>query len=205
MYIPTLYAEHEKETVLAFMRQYSFATLVTVNNELPSANHLPFAITEQGDEIILSSHFSKSNPQWKEISNGPVLVIFSEPHAYISPQHYNSKQSVPTWNYMAVHAYGTAKIIESSSEATTALEEMIQAFEPAYKKQWDEIPAEWKKMQMNGIVLFRITVTSSQAKKKLSQNKKEDERKRIAQALAGSWRETDKAIATLMAKEVDGE
>src|SRR5690348_15841494 len=138
MYVPKIYAETEKDAIVAFMRQYSFATIVTVNNGFQSANHLPFVVKELGDELVLTSHFSKSNTQWQEITHGQVLVIFNEPHAYISPALYNSKLSVPTWNYMAVHAYGTAQIVNDENQVTAALEEMIQAFEPNYKKQWDE-------------------------------------------------------------------
>jgi transcriptional regulator len=203
MYVPKIYAETEKEAIVAFMRQYSFATIVTVNNGFQSANHLPFVITEHGDELMLTSHFAKSNTQWQAVTNGQVLVIFNEPHAYISPGLYNSKLSVPTWNYMAVHAYGMARIIVDENEVTAALEEMIQAFEPNYKKQWDEIPGTWKSHQTSGIVVFKIKVTSLQAKKKLSQNKREDERIRIAASLSGSWRETDKAIADLMTKALN--
>ncbi|WP_257088050.1 FMN-binding negative transcriptional regulator [Sphingobacterium sp. E70] len=54
------------------------------------------------------------------------MVIFSEPHAYISPMHYDKEESVPTWDYIAVHAYGTARIINNEDEKTEVLEQMIK-------------------------------------------------------------------------------
>jgi transcriptional regulator len=95
------------------MQQFSFATIVTVKDGVPSATHLPFVVSQRDDQIILTSHFAKVNPQAAEILNCKPLVIFTEPHAYISPRHYESEQSVPTWNYIAVHAYGTATLIDS--------------------------------------------------------------------------------------------
>lgn len=89
MYIPKLYAMTDETEVLSFMQRYSFATIVTVKDSLQTATHLPFTISKRNDTIILTSHFAKANPQWQEITSNKVLVIFDEPHAYISPKHYD--------------------------------------------------------------------------------------------------------------------
>ena len=110
MYSPNHYKTEDRAFLLEFMRRYNFATLVTAKNEMPFATHLPFIIEETGENLILSSHLARANPQWKDFDGAEVLVVFAEPHAYISPMWYAEKLSVPTWNYVAVHAYGKVKM-----------------------------------------------------------------------------------------------
>nr|WP_262902615.1 FMN-binding negative transcriptional regulator [Pontibacter aydingkolensis] len=95
-----------------FMREFSFATLVTIQDNKPFATHLPFVVENRNEQLILQTHVAKQNPQWKDLKAGQeALVIFQEPHAYISPALYEKQLNVPTWNYCAVHAYGKPTII----------------------------------------------------------------------------------------------
>jgi len=111
MFIPNNFKiEHESEKI-AFIKRYSFATIITSNNNIPIATQLPFVLEDQSGKLILSSHFAYANEQTKYIEEKTSLVIFTGPHAYISPVHYDNKESVPTWGYIAVHAYGTMKIM----------------------------------------------------------------------------------------------
>jgi transcriptional regulator len=198
MYIPKHYLTEDKAEILSFIRAYSFATIVTVKDNFQTATHLPFAVSETGGEIILTSHFSKANLQWKEIAENNVLVIFTEPHAYISPKHYDSDMNVPTWNYIAIHVYGKGSIIAEQERSFAVLDTMIDTFEKEYKTQWDQLPFEYKTKMLNGIVSFQINVTDIQAKKKLSQNKKVTERERIISAFENSNDSNEKAIAEFM-------
>jgi transcriptional regulator len=198
MYIPKLYLTEDKTEILSFIKTYSFAAIVTVKDNFQTATHLPFAVCETGNEIILTSHFSKANLQWKEITENNVLVIFTEPHAYISPKHYDSEMNVPTWNYIAIHVYGKGRIIAEQEESFAVLDTMINTFEKEYKTQWDKLPLEYKTKMLNGIVTFQIHVTDIQAKKKLSQNKKETERQRIISAFENSNNSNEKTIAEYM-------
>ena len=198
MYIPKYYLTENRTEILAFMRKYSFATIVSATDNKPVASHLPFVVEEVGEDIMLHAHFSKANEQWKQISNNEVLVIFTEPHAYISPTHYDSYQSVPTWNYLSVHAYGKAEIITDSEKGFRDLEQMINIHEQSYLAQWKSLPDEYKKAMYNGIVPFQIKVTDLQAKKKLSQNKKEAERERIISTLEKSADTNEQQIAAYM-------
>ena len=163
------------------MRAHPFAIIVSGSDPAPIATHLPFHLKMEGDEIILTAHFAKANPQWKNLAE--VLVIFSGPHAYISPQHYEQEQNVPTWNYIAVHAYGTAVIVKEENEGISILEELIQQSEPAFLTQWERLSTDYKNRLYKGIVPFRIRVTRIDAKEKLSQNKKPEERMQIIAAL----------------------
>src|SRR5476649_177662 len=116
MYIPSFNKFEDPRQVVGFMQRYSFATIVTVKDGTPIATHLPFIIKRQDDKIILSSHFAKANPQSSGINNSSALVIFTEPHAYISPKNYEKEANVPTWNYLAVHTYGTCTLLDGEEK-----------------------------------------------------------------------------------------
>jgi transcriptional regulator len=198
MYIPKQNLITDKQEALSFMQRYSFATIVTVNNNIPSATHLPFIVSERDGQIILVSHFAKANPQADEIVDGNPLVIFAEPHAYISPKHYDQVNSVPTWNYIAIHAYGKATLIERVEKKVELLEQTIRFYEADYLKQWASLPHDFKLKMMNGITGFEIIVDDLQAKKKLSQNKSVEERERIITDLISKPDSNEKAIAEYM-------
>ena len=198
MYIPKHYLTTDKEEILNFIKTYSFATIITVKDNFQTATHLPFVVTETENEIILTSHFAKANTQWTQITENNVLVIFTEPHAYISPKHYDSEMNVPTWNYIAIHVYGKGKIITEQDKSFAVLDTMINNFEKEYKTQWNKLPVDFKKKMLNGIVAFQIIVTDIQAKTKLSQNKKVTERQKIISSFEKSNDANEKTIAELM-------
>ncbi len=195
MYIPNLFQLKDKSEQIAFMKQYSFATMVTIKGQIPIATQLPFVIEEQADKLVLTSHFALANEQTKYLDESISLVIFAEPHAYISPTHYDKLESVPTWDYLAVHAYGKAKILSEESEKLGVLEKMIRFYEQDYLKQWDSLRDKFRKGMMAGIVAFELEVTDLQGQKKISQNKTEIERKRIVDHLEKSENTVERDIA----------
>lgn len=201
MYIPKSNLLSDKKEAIAFMKQFSFGTIVTAKDNLPVATHLPFLVEEEEDKIIIKSHFAKANDQWKAIESGSILVIFSEPHAYISPVNYEKEQNVPTWNYISVHAYGSGKLITDSSMVMELLESTINNFEASYKQQWDTLSENYKINISQGIVAFKIEVTDLQAKKKLSQNKTVTERGNIINSLSKSDNSNERLIAEYMLRE----
>jgi len=198
MYIPKQFLETNQDEVIAFMKQYSFATIITAKDNFPIATHLPFIISTRGDDVILTSHFAKANDHWKDIAVSKALVIFSEPHAYISPKHYDKELNVPTWNYVSVHAYGEGLLIADTDKTLEILEATIKNYEENYKQQWDSLPTDYKLKMLKGIVAFEIRITDLQAKKKLSQNKTGAEQKRIIDALSKSSNTSEAAIAEYM-------
>jgi transcriptional regulator len=202
MYTPKQFVMQDQQEMLSFMRQYSFATIVTVKENVPTATHLPFHVAENGDALVLTSHMAKANPQWQELTGGPALVIFTGPHAYVSPRYYDSIQSVPTWNYLAVHAYGVGELIEEEAGGLQALEEMIDVYEQAYQKQWATLSMEYKRKMLRAIVPFRLTITKLEGKKKLSQNKTATEKQRIVEGLMTSHDEAERQLAISMQKEL---
>jgi transcriptional regulator len=202
MYIPHFFAETDEESLLAFMREFNFATLVTSENDLPEATHLPFIIEKRAEKIILSAHMAKANLHWKHFADKEILVIFQEPHAYVSPLLYAEKLNVPTWNYVAIHAYGKAKIFETAEENLVLLEKMIAEFDlEFFQTNWREIPDEYKLSRAKAIVAFEIEVTDLQGKKKLNQNKGEEDGKRVIEAFESGSNKNEQQIARFM-KEI---
>ncbi len=198
MYIPKDFEQTNKAKSIAFMHAFNFALLVSVKDELPVATHLPFVIEERNDEIILVSHLSKANEQWKTFTDKEMLVVFSEPHAYISPTLYEKQQNVPTWNYVAVHAYGKIKILESDEEKLQVLHKQMQTFEANYIEQFKNLDRKYVDGLLKGIVAFEMLVTKLQSKEKLSQNKTTTERENIKKHLEESDDTTHQTLGKMM-------
>ena len=195
MYTPKLFEFASMPDKIAFMKRYSFATIITSKEQVPIATQLPFVVDDSGDKLILRSHFAIVNEQTKYIADNVSLVIFSEPHAYISPRHYDKHESVPTWDYISVHAYGTASILESAADKLRVLEEMINFYEPDYLDRWNSLSDKYKTGMLQGIVAFELEVTDLQGQQKLSQNKTNQERERIIQELEKNGNGVEGALA----------
>lgn len=199
MYIPSFNTFPDKQEVISFMQKYSFGTIVTSVNNVPLATHLPFLIDVKDDQVIISSHFAKANPQSKDILNSDILVIFTEPHAYVSPKNYDKDANVPTWNYIAVHAYGKARILEGEEAHLNLLERTIKTYEADYYTQWMQLSHEYRSKMIKGITGFEIVVTDLQGKSKLSQNRSVTEQQNIINSLSKSESESERDIAAYMA------
>lgn len=198
MYIPQGNQMQDRAEILEFVRRFSFATLITVLDQKPIATHLPFLVEEREQQLVLISHLALENEQWKTFENQICLVIFSEPHAYISPSLYDKELNVPTWNYLAVHLYGKARIIKEASQIRDLLNQTVHHYEEAYVAQWNRLPEDYKNRLSRGIIGFEIEVTDIHAKKKISQNKTSAEQNRIADHLLKSENSTEKLIGAYM-------
>lgn len=181
--------------MISFIKQYSFATIVSNNGQIPLATHIPFTVDELPDKLVLSAHISKANEQAKYLSKGTSLVIFNGPHAYISPTHYQKKESVPTWDYLAVHAYGKASILTDQQQIFRQLENMISLYEQDYLQQWESLPEKFKSGMAQGIVAFEIEVEEFQGQMKLSQNRTGQERQNIVSHLQNYGTDIEKELA----------
>ncbi|TCD26380.1 FMN-binding negative transcriptional regulator [Pedobacter psychrodurus] len=195
MLISNSFKFDDQSEQIAFMKRYSFATIITSHNNLPIATPLPFVVNEVNGKVLISGHFAQANEQVKYIEHHTSLIIFAEPHAYISPSHYEKHESVPTWDYISVHAYGRGRIISDEGAKEKALKEMIAYYEKEYLVQWDSLSAKFKQGMMRGIIAFELEVTSIQGKKKLSQNKSEQERKNIVAHLENSNNAVERELA----------
>jgi transcriptional regulator len=197
MYIPKAFREDDLNTLHKFMREYSFAILITQHEGVPFATHLPFMLdTRHGPNGTLLAHMARANPQWHDfVSEQEVLVIFQGPHAYVSPSWYEVELSVPTWNYAVVHAYGTPRLIEDDEELYKLLKILIETHEAQFERQWPfQLRDDYLQKMMRGIVGFEIEITRLEGKFKLSQNRTESERENVIAAL----QESKDTLAELM-------
>ena len=122
------------------------------------------------------------------------MVVFPGPHSYVSPANYVEELSVPTWNYIAVHAYGTLSLVEDDPGKEALVDELIAIHEPRYAEQWRRMPQGYRKTMLAGIMGFRIPIERIEGKFKLSQNRKEQERANVrATQAAGSSDERELA------------
>ncbi len=148
------------------------------------ASHIPVSLSESCDSRVLLGHIAKANPQWRHLATGnEAMVIFSEPHSYVSPSSYQPGRWVPTWNYVAVHAYGSPAIVEEREAKLAVLASAVAVAEPAYQDVFDGYPAEFVDAKLKGLVAFELTVTRVDARWKLSQDRAPAERERISLAM----------------------
>lgn len=176
MYIPRRYEEKDREKIFSFIKQNSFAIVVSVKDGLPVATHIPLALEQNdaGDDVLVG-HISKANEQKYTLFNGvKLLCIFPGPHAYISPRWY-TQMNVPTWNYLSVHVYGTVTIIEGEA-LRKALSRLVDNYEQHLHQpvKIEEIPEKMLKDDLRGIIGFEIKMEEIQAAAKLSQNRDEE-------------------------------
>jgi transcriptional regulator len=199
MYVPKHNQLEDRAALLAYMRAYSFAALATSGPGGLMATHLPFIIEEEGGRITLLAHMAKANPQWRDFAAGAeALVIFMQPHAYVSPRLYDSRQNVPTWNYVAVHAYGLPLLIEERAAKMELQQKLIRQHDAGYLAQMAELAVSYIDAKLAAIVSFSIAATRIDARYKLSQDKNPAERERIARDLEASGDSLAAETARLM-------
>ncbi|MGB3615235.1 MAG: FMN-binding negative transcriptional regulator [Elainellaceae cyanobacterium] len=208
MYVPSAFREENTETLVAFMQAHSFATLVSIRDGMPVASHIPLVATRQDDAIVLSGHLAKQNPQWQAFADHESLAIFTGPHAYVSPDAYEKRENVPTWNYIAVHAYGHPRPItldSSREQMDQMIEDMVNTYGPSYSAQWHSLSEGYRKGMMEGIVGFEMVVTRLDGKYKLSQNRTPADQASVAHALLGSDRPEERATGEAMQQALNAE
>jgi transcriptional regulator len=189
MYTPKFNQLSDRATLLEAMRAWSFAILFgpldhSITQAQHRATHLPLIVKDEGPHGLLEGHFAKANPQWQSLASRETLVVFPGPHSYVSPTLYAEPLSVPTWNYIAVHASGTLQLMEDDPAKEALLAGLIQVTEPAYAEQWRNLPEGFRRTMLAGIVGFRIPVDHIEGKFKLSQNRPEADRRAVHAAHA---------------------
>lgn len=200
MYIPSSFNMADTADLHAHIRAYSFATLVTHGQRGMVATHLPILLEpDRGAQGYLLGHMARANPQWKGIE-GEALVIFSGPHAYISPTWYESPGTVPTWNYVTVHAYGALTLVDERDALHDILGRTVSVYEASLPRPWtyDSSDPGFDRM-LNEIVGFQIEITRLEGKRKLNQNHPLERRQKVIQALQAQPDGDSQAIAAMMA------
>ncbi|GAB4360260.1 MAG: FMN-binding negative transcriptional regulator [Kiloniellaceae bacterium] len=180
MYVPGAFRLDDPRRIAEVMRAFDFALLVTAPGGRAQASHLPFLYDpDAGPHGTLHAHMARANPQWRDFvalaeAGQEALVIFQGPHSYISPTWYGEgTPNVPTWNYVAVHAYGLPQVIEDAGETRALLDRLVAIQESGLEPAWSTAGLTDKYMEgmLRGLVAFEIPVARLEAKAKLSQNK----------------------------------
>jgi transcriptional regulator len=201
MYLPERFREDDLPTLQALMRDYSFATLVTQHEGVPFASHLPLILAaDEGPYGTLYGHMARANPQWRDFDpSQETLVIFQGPHTYVSPSWYEEELSVPTWNYAAIHAYGSPAVITADEACYALLETLVRTHEAQFDRPWRfQLPEDYVRQMMRGIVAFSIRITRLEGKFKLSQNRSAADQQRVADTLRESADPVSRDVGALM-------
>jgi transcriptional regulator len=184
MYTPKFNQVTDRSLLIEAMRANSFAILFGPLQAAEEpvqhlATHLPLVVKDEGAHGLIEGHFAKANGHWRALAGNETLVIFPGPHSYVSPTLYIEPLSVPTWNYIAIHAYGTLQTVEDEADKNTLLAGLIEVNEPAYAEKWRGLPDSFRRSMLAGIVGFRIEIERIEGKFKVSQNRPEQDRQNV--------------------------
>jgi transcriptional regulator len=192
-YIPPRFRETDITSMHTLMREYPFATLITVRDGAPIISHLPFILDGQrGPYGTLYAHMARANQQWQTFSDTQeALVVFHGPHAYITP----------SWNYTVVHAHGFPRVFDDPAEVYRLLADQVQTYEAHFESPWPfALPDDFVQKQMRGIVSLALEITQLDGKFKLSQNRPAGDRVHVAEML-GEDDGTQTLSALMQARE----
>ena len=205
MYVPPAFRETDLPTLHATMRDARLAHLVTTTDGALIATPLPlFLEPEEGPYGTLYGHLARANPQWQRPPTSEAMALFSGPDAYVSPSWYASKQEhgkvVPTWNYVAIHAYGAAEFFEGADRLLDVVTRLTNLHEGSRAAPWavSDAPEAFVRSQLKGIVGLRLPITRLEGKRKMSQNRSAADRAGVAAGLAASDRGADRDVAALI-------
>jgi transcriptional regulator len=205
MYTPPAFRDDDRDSIVATIRAARLANFVTGTDDGVLATPLPLYLDEnEGEHGVLYGHLAKANPQWRTPATGEGLAIFMGPDAYITPSWYVTKQEtgkvVPTWNYVAVHAYGPVEFFDDPGRLLEVVTRLTAIHEGERQSPWavSDAPADFIQAQLRGIVGIRMPITRLEGKRKMSQNRPAGDRANVAAGLADSSRPAEREAASLI-------
>jgi len=201
MYNPTRYQDSNQDEIFELMDQYPFATVISVGPDGPVVSHLPITPKRVEGKIELIGHLARANLHWQSLEQGKTLVIFQGPHTYVTPMWYK-KNNVPTWNYVTLHASGATQLIQDHEGLVDCLKELTNHVERNWHSGWEfYLPEDLGPVQLpKAIVGFRIQVEKFNFKKKLSQNRSEEDRAGVLEGLKLRRDENSRLVFDEMSK-----
>jgi transcriptional regulator len=189
MYVPAHFAEDRIPVLHEAINSSGLATLVTLTSNGLIASHLPVMLNpDPAPYGTLIGHLARPNPQTREVI-GEALVIFQGPEGYITPAYYETKREtgkvVPTWNYTAIHAYGTLRFIDDRARLLEIVTALTNRHEGKRAVPWavSDAPADFIQGMLRGIIGLELTITRLEGKRKMSQNRPETDRAGVAEGL----------------------
>ncbi|MBJ2249753.1 FMN-binding negative transcriptional regulator [Pseudomonas sp. MF6784] len=209
MYTPRAFALDDLPELQQLIRHTRLAQLVTFGEHGLQASHLPLLLNpDEGPNGTLYGHLAKANRQWQDLQNGSeALVIFAGAEAYVSPGFYPAKAEhgkvVPTWNYLAVHAYGQAEVFTDAERLLTLVSALTDRHENGRAQPWkvSDAPVDYIDGMLKAIVGFALPIQRLQGKRKLSQNRSAADIAGVREGLAASFDVRDQTLARFIPKE----
>ncbi|MDB5305818.1 MAG: FMN-binding negative transcriptional regulator [Gemmataceae bacterium] len=200
MYVPAAFAVADPAALSDFMARHSFALLIADAGGEPFATHVPLLLDPAaGPYGTLRGHLARANPHAELLAGRRVLAVFSGPHAYVSPTWYQAENTVPTWNYVAVHAYGVCELVDDEAELLSLLADTVSTYEAGMPTPWAFAPeTPFARKMAAGVVGLRIPIDRLEGKWKLNQNHPPDRRERVVRELGRSADPAAREIAALM-------
>lgn len=205
MYVPSALQVADPDQLAQFMAEHSFATVITEHDGAPFASHLPLLHERDvGSHGTLVGHMAKPNPQWQAAADRAdgvsALAVFHGPHTYISPTWYAEPNTVPTWNYVAVHATGRLRLIQDEQRLLQLLTKTVDNYEASQNQPWriEDQDAGFIQKLLGGIVGFEIEIERLEGKWKLNQNHSAERRERVMSILLASTRPSDRDVGRYM-------
>lgn len=196
MYLPPQF--NRPEHAHALMRAHPLAQLISVDDAgFPFVTPLPLKLELRGEQAVLLGHVAKANPHGRYLAARPeALATFMGPQAFMSAAVYPDLQRVPTWNYLAVHARGRARLLEGEEAKDSLLKQLIADHDAPYAAQWRALPEDYAHKMLAGITAFELEVVSLDCKVKLNQHRPESHAAMHATYCAGN--EQERALAEWM-------
>jgi transcriptional regulator len=213
MYVPASNAEHRPEVLFEYIEAHPLAALVTTSSAGMVATHLPLVLDRaRGPHGTLAGHVARANPQASQARDGDeALVLFSGDDAYVSPSYYASKardgKVVPTWNYVAVHAYGPIRFVTEPVALRRHLEILTRRHEEGRRDPWSvsDAPEAYVERMLGAIVGVEIEIARLEGKWKMSQNRSAEDVDGVIEGLARSADERERTVAEIVRARRPGE
>ncbi|UUD64710.1 FMN-binding negative transcriptional regulator [Pseudomonas seleniipraecipitans] len=206
MYLPLAFRQTDLPALHREIGNCRLATLVSHGENGLQASHLPLLLRpEEGRYGTLYGHLARANPHWQVLAEGTeALVMFNGPDAYVSPSWYPAKAEhgkvVPTWNYIAVHAYGRAEVFDDAERLRSLLAGLTERHEGPRPQPWavDDAPQDYIAGMLRAVVGFALPIERLEGKWKLGQNRSEADRRGVHDGLANSTDPRDRDLAQRM-------
>jgi transcriptional regulator len=202
MYVPVHFSETRLPVLHDAIRRSGIATLVTNGPAGLEASHVPMLLDpDPAPYGTLLCHVARDNPHWRSAGEGDSLAIFLGPDAYISPSTYATKKRnpkvVPTWNYVAIHAYGRLQWFDDEARLRDLVTRLTRRQEAPRAEPWavTDAPEDYVRMMLRAIVGLSLPIARLEGKWKMSQNRPPEDRASAAASLA---RDGNEAVASLI-------
>ncbi|MBY7676635.1 FMN-binding negative transcriptional regulator [Vibrio mimicus] len=212
LYIPGKFKQEKIEELVGLIREYPFATIITLSESGIDTNHLPLCLMELDGELYLKGHIAKANSLWKTTEpQSEAVVIFNGPNTYISPNNYPTKKengkAVPTWNYVVVHVKGKIRFIHDPQWIVGVLKRLTSENEREQVVPWSmsDAPESYIQNMLSAVVGIEIAIDSLSGKWKLSQNQSEINQKGVVDGLSSKSDTNSQAIASMMCTNLQQE